>query len=386
MKNVTAERIVHNGMNRVVLRFQYDKALIDAAKELTDARWSNRLKCWHVADCSDIITLLLKAFHGKAYVDYTALRPNIAEKIKAKREADKKTPLGLQNKPEIKLSQLSSKGREYIDKFRRWMDANRYPESTVNTYASMMEKFLKFSLPKEADDCTSDDLIKIINEYILPGGYSQSFQNQMISAVKKFYGHICLIAIDPGKVTRPVPRYRLPNVMSKDEVKKLLNSLTNEKHRLMLSIIYACGLRRSELLLLKQEDIEKGRKLLHIREAKGFKDRLVPVSDKTIDMIDCYLRRYKPEKYLFEGQWPGEMYSTTSLERVFKHACEMAGIKKKITLHSLRHSYATHLLESGTDLRFIQELLGHKSSKTTQIYTHVTTKSIQNIRSPFDDL
>ena len=373
-------------MNRVVLRFQYDKALIDAAKELTDARWSNRLKCWHVADCSDIITLLLKVFHGKAYVDYTALRPTIAEKIKAKRGMDHKAPLELQNRDEIKLSSLSPKGREYIDKFRSWMDANRYPESTVNTYASMMEKFLKFSLPKEADDCTSDDLIKIINEYILPGGYSQSFQNQMISAVKKFYGHICLIAIDPGKVTRPVPRYRLPNVLIKDEVKKLLNSLTNEKHRLMLSIIYACGLRRSELLQLKLEDVERGRKLLHLREAKGFKDRLVPVSDKTIEMIDCYLTRYKPQKYLFEGQWAGEMYSATSLERVFIHACEMAGIKKKITLHSLRHSYATHLLESGTDLRFIQELLGHKSSKTTQIYTHVTTKSIQNIRSPFDDL
>jgi len=103
-------------------------------------------------------------------------------------------------------------------------------------------------------------------------------------------------------------------------------------------------------------------------------------------MIDCYLGRYKPQKYLFEGQWSGEMYSATSLEREFRHACEMAGIKKNITLHSLRHSYATHLLESGTDLRFIQELLGHKSSKTTQIYTHVTTKSIQNVRSPFDDL
>ena len=386
MKNVTAERIIYNGMNRVVLRFPYDNTLIAAAKELTDARWSNRLKCWHVSDCSDIITLLLKVFLGKAYVDYTALRPTFADKIRAKREADQKTPLGLQNKPEIKLSQLSPKGLEYMDKFRSWMEANRYPESTVNTYSSMMERFLKFSSPKEADDCTSDDLIKIINEYILPGGYSQSFQNQMISAVKKFYSHICLIAIDPGKVTRPVPRYRLPNVMSKEEVKKLLNSLTNEKHRLMLSIIYACGLRRSELLQLKLEDVERGRKLLHIREAKGFKDRLVPVSDKTIELIDCYLSRYKPQKYLFEGQWPKEMYSATSLERVFKHACEMTGIKKKITLHSLRHSYATHLLESGTDLRFIQELLGHKSSKTTQIYTHVSTKSIQNIRSPFDDL
>ena len=121
MKNVTAERIIHNGMNRVVLRFPYDNTLIAAAKELTDARWSSRLKCWHVADCSDIITLLLKVFHGKAYVDYTALRPTMAEKIKAKRETDHKTPLGLQNRAEIKLSSLSPKGSILISSAVGWM-------------------------------------------------------------------------------------------------------------------------------------------------------------------------------------------------------------------------------------------------------------------------
>lgn len=387
MKNIIAERVLHKGMNRVSLRFPYDAELIKITRGLPDPIWSSQMKCWHIPDSTDIIALLLKAFYGKAYIDYTSLKPNLAEKIKAKKEEEqRKITVKIRGMDDAELHPLSERGREDIVKYKRWMEANRYPESTVNTYSSMMERFLKFSSPKEADDCTSDDLIKIINEYILPGGYSQSFQNQMISAVKKFYSHICLIAIDPGKVTRPVPRYRLPNVMSKEEVKKLLNSLTNEKHRLMLSLIYACGLRRSELLQLKLEDVERGRKLLHIREAKGFKDRLVPVSDKTIELIDCYLSRYKPQKYLFEGQWPKEMYSATSLERVFIHACEMAGIKKKITLHSLRHSYATHLLESGTDLRFIQELLGHKSSKTTQIYTHVSTKSIQNIRSPLDDL
>ena len=386
MKNVVAERIVHNGMNRVALRFPYDRSLIDAAKGLSDARWSSSLKCWHVADCSDIITLLLKAFQGRAYVDYSSLKPSFAEKVKVKREAAQSQRIETQNQVVAGFPPLSDKGREYIEKYCRWMEANRYPVSTVSTYTSMMERFLRFSLPKEADDCTSDDLIRIIDEYILPGGYSQSFQNQMISAVKKFYSKICMSAIDPGKVTRPRPRHRLPKVLGKDEIKKLLGSLTNEKHRVMLSIIYACGLRRSELLQLRPDDVDRSRNLLHVKEAKGFKDRIVPISDKTIEMVDVYLRRYKPQEYLFEGQWPGEMYSATSLAKVLKHACESAGIKGNVTPHCLRHSYATHLLESGTDLRYIQELLGHRSSKTTQIYTHVTTKSIQKIRSPFDDL
>jgi integrase/recombinase XerD len=154
----------------------------------------------------------------------------------------------------------------------------------------------------------------------------------------------------------------------------------------MLSLIYACGLRRSELINLAPVDIERNRNLLRIRQAKGFKDRVVPVSVKTIEMVDAYMDHFKPQKYLFEGQWPGEPYSVSSLEKILKNACTRAGIRKPVTLHWLRHSYATHLLESGTDLRYIQELLGHQSSKTTEIYTHVTTKGIQNIRSPFDDL
>ena len=125
---------------------------------------------------------------------------------------------------------------------------------------------------------------------------------------------------------------------------------------------------------------------MKIRQAKGFKDRVVPVSVKTIEMVDAYIDHFKPQKYLFEGQWPGEPYSASSLEKVLKNACARAGIRKPVTLHWLRHSYATHLLESGTDLRYIQELLGHQSSKTTEIYTHVTTRGIQNIRSPLDDL
>ena len=154
----------------------------------------------------------------------------------------------------------------------------------------------------------------------------------------------------------------------------------------MLSLIYACGLRRSELLNLKPSDVDSKRHLLLIRLAKGKKDRVAPISDKMIEMLRRYYKVYRPKVWLFEGQKTGGQYSETSLQKVLHHALITVDTKKPVTLHWLRHSYATHLLESGTDIRYIQELLGHKSSKTTEIYTHVTEKSLQKIKSPFDDL
>ena len=154
----------------------------------------------------------------------------------------------------------------------------------------------------------------------------------------------------------------------------------------MLSLIYSCGLRRSELLNLKPNDIDSNRRVIIIRQAKGKKDRIAPLSEKILAMLREYYKAYKPATWLFEGQEIGNQYSEKSLESVLKQALAKCKITKPVSLHWLRHSYATHLLENGTDLRFIQEILGHKSSKTTEIYTHVSTKSLQKIKSPFDDL
>jgi integrase/recombinase XerD len=178
----------------------------------------------------------------------------------------------------------------------------------------------------------------------------------------------------------------LPNVLSKEEVKAILESTKNIKHRAMLSLIYSCGLRCGELIHLKPTDIDSKRNLVIIRNGKGRKDRIVPLSPKILDLLREYYKSNKPKIYLFEGQFEGIMYSDRSLQLVLKQSLQTANIKKPVTLHWLRHSYATHLLESGTDLRYIQELLGHNSSKTTEIYTHVSTKSLQQIKSPFDDL
>jgi integrase/recombinase XerD len=154
----------------------------------------------------------------------------------------------------------------------------------------------------------------------------------------------------------------------------------------MLSLIYSCGLRRSELINLKLTDIDSNRNIVVIRQSKGKKDRIAPLSLKILEMLRDYFKLYKPKVWLFEGSIAGTIYSEQSLQSVLKQALAKVNIKKAVSLHWLRHSYATHLLESGTDLRYIQELLGHNSSKTTEIYTHVSTKNIQQIKSPFDDL
>ena len=281
---------------------------------------------------------------------------------------------------------LGPDARADLARFRNWLESRRFPDTTIRTYTSMMETFLKFVAPREASQCTADDLVRMVNDYILPRGLSYSYQNQLISAVKKFYKEVCSNTIDPGTFSRPRARHKLPNVLSKDEVKRVLAAPMNEKHRVILSLIYGCGLRRSEAIMLEPQDIDRDRMLLSVRQAKGFKDRIVPISPKLVELVDSYLKRYRPVLYLFEGQRQGDRYSAASVEKIFRVACTKAGIRKKITLHGLRHSYATHLLEAGTDLRYIQELLGHRSSKTTEIYTHVTEKSIQKIRSPFDDL
>jgi integrase/recombinase XerD len=192
--------------------------------------------------------------------------------------------------------------------------------------------------------------------------------------------------IEIDKIHRPKRSKVLPNVLSKEEVKLILEAHDNIKHKTMLSLIYSCGLRCGELLAMKPVHIDSKRNIVILKNSKGKKDRIVPLSPKILKLLREYYTVCKPKTYLFEGQVAGNAYSEKSLQSVLKLALQKTKITKPVTLHWLRHSYATHLLESGTDLRYIQELLGHNSSKTTEIYTHVSTKSIQQIKSPFDDL
>ncbi|MBN2348419.1 MAG: tyrosine-type recombinase/integrase [Bacteroidales bacterium] len=187
------------------------------------------------------------------------------------------------------------------------------------------------------------------------------------------------------KLERPRKERRLPVVLSQEEIKSIFEEVHNIKHKTLLSLIYSAGLRISEVINLQIKDIDTHRKIIHIKRAKGAKDRLVGLSEKMADMLSNYYSMCEPGEFLFEGPGGGR-YSDTSIRNIFRRAVKKAGIRRRVTVHSLRHSYATHLLEQGTDLRFIQMLLGHSSSRTTEIYTHVAVNRLLNIKSPFDTL
>ncbi|SDY22012.1 integrase/recombinase XerD [Flavobacterium aquidurense] len=280
----------------------------------------------------------------------------------------------------------SAEGIEQIKKYIQWLSSKRYSPNTIKTYSEALKSFLIFYREKHITEISNEDVIIYNNEFILKNNLSDSYQNQIVNAIKLYFTTIRETKIEIDKIHRPKRSKLLPNVLSKEEVKLILNAHNNIKHRMMLSLIYSCGLRCGELLALRPVHIDSKRNIVLLKNSKGKKDRITPLSPKILEMLREYYILFKPTIYLFEGANPGEPYSEKSLQSVLKQALKKVGITKPVTLHWLRHSYATHLLESGTDLRYIQELLGHQSSKTTEIYTHVSTKSIQQIKSPFDNL
>jgi len=209
--------------------------------------------------------------------------------------------------------------------------------------------------------------------------------NIIINALKFYYGEV-LKKKFIYEVKRPRKDKKLPVVLTRDEVAKILSVIDNIKHRAILMLIYSAGLRVGEVVNLRPEDIDSGRRLIHIKGGKGRKDRYTLLSEHALKVLKEYFREYRPSKWLFEGVKRGRHISTRTVQAVFRQACDKAGIKKDVTAHSLRHSFATHLLESRVDLRYIQEILGHKSSKTTEIYTHVSKASIANIKNPLDSI
>jgi integrase/recombinase XerD len=341
-----AKAIKHNKEKRIAIYFEKDATLIARVKKLTGVRWSETLKAWHVPD-----------------------NPENRERFKIT--------------PELILNDNHT---AYIKKFEQWLYSKRYSASTIKTYSEALKSFLLFYNDISIEAITNEAVIKYNNEYILKNELSSSYQNQIVNAIKLFFSSIKAKTINPELIHRPKREKLLPNVLSKEEVKQILEAHNNIKHKAMLSLIYSCGLRCGELLNLKPIHIDSKRGIVLIKQAKGKKDRIAPLSIKILDLLRVYFKEYKPEKYLFEGQNVGTPYDARSLQLVLKQALEKTKITKPVTLHWLRHSYATHLLESGTDLRYIEELLGHKSSKTTEIYTHVSTNSIKQIKSPFDDL
>lgn len=269
-----------------------------------------------------------------------------------------------------------------IQQFAQRLKVQRYAPNTQQAYLSNLTVFLSF-FQKDPKDIQVAEIESFINHKVLVDKISTSHQKALVGAIKKFYElvyqqNLQLSFLYPKRKVHDLPRF-----FSKKEVKEILDATENLKHKAILSTIYACGLRLNELLNLKLTDIKSEEKLVLIRQAKGNKDRVVQLPEKLLLLLRTYFVEYKPQVFLFEGQFGGQ-YSARSVQQILKNAMRKANIKSNGSVHTLRHSYATHLLNAGIDVRMVQELLGHQSIKTTQIYTHITDKQKKSVISPID--
>ena len=259
----------------------------------------------------------------------------------------------------------------------------RYSPNTISTYISCLEQFNRFIKSEKLQ--INEPVIYQYLMGLVAKGYSRSSQNQHINAIKFYLEKVLKQKQKSYYIERPLKKRMLPTVLSEQEIQLIFSNIKNLKHKAILSLIYSSGIRIGEALNLTINDLDSDRMLISIRRGKGEKDRMVPMASNVLKLLRVYYKEYKPVNYLFNGNENGP-YSATSVRNVLKRAVYKSYIKKNVTPHTLRHSYATHLLEKGTDLRYIQVILGHSSVKTTEIYTHVSTKNLQAIKSPIEEM
>jgi site-specific recombinase XerD len=263
-----------------------------------------------------------------------------------------------------------------------------YSPRTRKVYLGHLRRFLVWcgeGVPRVPDDPAERGEAYIL-ELIKRQGISRSYHNQVVSALR----FLCESVLGQPKLALKIPRprreHRLPAVLSQGEVARFLKKARNPKHRALLMLLYSAGLRVGEVVRLKPSDLDLERGLVRVSRGKGRKDRYTLLARKAVEAVGIYRDAYSTDRWLFPGNRPDRHLTTRSVQRIVKNTAEAAGIEKRVTAHTLRHSFATHLLEGGTNLRIIQELLGHQSARTTQVYTHVAQSTIESVRSPLDDL
>lgn len=272
----------------------------------------------------------------------------------------------------------------FYEKVKEELRLRNYSYKTIKSYLSCLRNFVKYIHPKHPRNITNEEIKKYMLHLIDDRKWEASTVNQAFNALRFLYVELYKMPFVISSLPRPKKEKKLPDILSQEDVLKIFSCVENLKHKTLLMLIYSAGLRVGEAVRLKISDIDSKRKLIHIRNAKGRKDRYTLLSDNVLQILRQYYKPYKPKDYLFEGQGERKHLSERSIQEVFHRAVKIAGIKKPVTVHSLRHSFATHLLENGVDLRYIQEILGHASSKTTEIYTHVSSTSLNKIINPLD--
>ena len=291
VNEITIEYALHNSRMKLFLKFDYERETIELVKKMADAKWSHTHKSWYMSYYNGAIALIKNNLGSKGI---TLNMLNEYDDVIRPKQIDSK-------KPSDALPDLDKVQKEKIKQFKYWLQSKRYSESTIGTYIDSIQTFLRYYATKNLSEITNEDLIIFNNQYILANHYSASYQNQIVNAVKLFFKSVENKQLQPELIHRPKTPKLLPNVLSKEEIKLILNVHGNIKHKAMLSLIYSCGLRRSELLHLKLADIDSKRGLVIIRQSKGRKDRIAPLSEKILELLRDYYNAYKPKEWLFEA-------------------------------------------------------------------------------------
>ncbi len=343
----------HKGKKVILIQFQYSiEKKNQLKKRFPSAKWSQSKKTWYVND-------------------FPAIRNAIGVPLE-----DFGTRL---------IDKIHPNNQNAFNQYINQLKLKAYSPNTIRMYVSEFAHLLILLKHNDVNKLTKERLKDYFLYCVKVEKMKEQKMNGKINAVKFYYEQVLHQNKMFFDIPRPKKPIKLPKMLSKKEIVKIFNQVENPKHLIMLKLCYGMGLRVSEIVNLKIEHIDSQRMQVLIEGAKGKKDRYVNLPESVLELLRSYYKQYRPKIWLFEGQYGGQ-YSKSSVQAVFKRSMQKAGIKKRIGIHGLRHSYATHLLESGADLRFIQELLGHNSIKTTQTYTHVSKTSIRNVKSPIDSL
>ncbi len=371
-KSITLYHLMIKNQKKIGIKFTSNRLIESLIKGLPDPKWSAKHSMVYIANTPKHLNLIFTTFKGVAWINYNRFLVNKPintsnEQVDVTWFRNRKTQPGYRTCPE-----------EYLLK----LELKRYANSTVRTYVSFFEIFINHYKNKELQTINESDIRAFLQKQI-NRGVSHSYLNQIINAIKFYYEVVLGMPNRFYEIERPRKQSKLPRVISKEEVLNIIENTSNIKHRCIVELLYGSGLRRSELLQLKLIDIDSKRMLIRVEDAKGNKDRVTLLSQRTLENLRIYYKEWRPKTYLFEGMKGGK-YSAESVLKIVKNAAIKSGIKQSVSPHVLRHSFATHLLESGVDLRQIQVLLGHSSSKTTEIYTHVATNTFKKIKNPLD--
>jgi len=372
--NITLKHLLINEKKYIGLKFYPNSTVETILKSQGVYEWNNEYSMYCAPNTKENFALIFDSFKGIAWI-------NGAHFFQGKVKKKYNDEINLDNyRKRKKHPNKRYVPNEYLQK----LEFKRYSINTARTYISCFEKFMNAFSDRELIAITEEDIQFYLN-HLAQKGVSSSQLNQTINSIKFYYELILQMPNRFYSIERPFKERKLPKVLSKEEVFAIINATNNIKHKCILSLLYSSGLRRQELLNLKISDIDSKRMMIRIYQGKGKKDRLTILSKKVLADLRIYVKEWGPLNYLFEGGH-GQKYGRSSVGKILAKAAAKAKINGKVTPHMLRHSFATHLLESGTDLRYIQKILGHNSSKTTEIYTHVSLKHMEDIKSPFDSI